>query len=381
MKKKILKIMSIITICFVMIFSMCSFTTTTYPYDYVIYESQTQIDISYRYNRDETNVYYGTIPSCNRVLLDPTQTTITGIRNSIKFYGCDMFMGSSTKSIDIRSFTVDGLPSTLVRDESGNLILGICYKSDDTSYSSLFETFYFWNWSPSDCIYIELFDDQYQNFVVNYADFLVTMQVEFSNFDNDEGKFINESFDIICTLEDFYNVYHPGAYSTAVIDLNCIMYEFLDMKELSIEDLGVKYLIKSINLSVQHLPLSGVPSSGYGAIRVNSKINEKDVDGVDISWLDSMINEIVSYEKEKLTTEYDERLQNIIAEKDARINELLTGIENDAAITLLFDGIYRTIYNVLTIFFNMDFFGAKLGTIVGILLGAAVVILILKVVL
>ena len=74
-------------------------------------------------------------------------------------------------------------------------------------------------------------------------------------------------------------------------------------------------------------------------------------------------------------------LLDYISSLEERIQELVSGADNDAAITLFFDGIYKTIYNVLTIFFNMNFFGVKLGTVVGLLLGAAVVIIILKVVL
>ncbi len=68
-------------------------------------------------------------------------------------------------------------------------------------------------------------------------------------------------------------------------------------------------------------------------------------------------------------------------ELENKYNSAKEGLDNTNAITKLFDGIYGAIHDTLGIFFDMDFFGFNLGSVIAILLVAVVVIVILKFVL
>lgn len=292
--KKLFALLMLPAVIAMMVLPLCSFTTTTTdPTDYSIYESFTQCDLSYRYHRSNYGFYNGTIPSANRILIDPTQTSIAGIRDSVKFYACDLFMGDSTKSIDIRSFSVSSLPSRLSRNFEDDLVLGICYRTDDYLYSQLDSIFRFWNFSFSDAIYIEPYDVNYAGYNISDAvNFYGWVTVNIAKYNYSLKVFEYDSFNLVGTLDDFYKTAFPGGYTsdTIVFDLNCIVQTVLDTYDLLLEDLGVDYYITNVELCLDYVPTDGSTFLGYGAVRLNSRVIEKTFDGLSYGNVEGVIN-------------------------------------------------------------------------------------------
>lgn len=285
--KKLFALLMLPAVIAMMVLPLCSFTTTnTDPTDYAIYESSTQCDLSYRYHRSNYGFYNGTIPSANRILIDPTQTSIAGIRDSVEFYACDLFMGDSTKSIDIRSFSVSSLPSRLSRNYEDDLVLGICYRTDDYLYSQLDSIFRFWNFSSADSIYIEPYDINYNPYSTSteeMSNFSGWVTVNVAQFNSETYSFDYDSYHLVGTLVDMYYYNWPSGVSsdTVVFDLNSIVQTVLDTySDLTSEDLGKTYFITDVELCLDYVPTDGSAFLGYGAIRLNSRVIEKKSDGL-----------------------------------------------------------------------------------------------------
>lgn len=395
MKKKILKIVSIMTLSLVMIISMCSFTTT-YSENYKIYESQTQIDLSYNYGGPTEGLYQGTIPACNRVLIDANASSVSAMKSSMKFSNCDLLM-TGTHSIDIRSFSVSKNPSILYKDSDGYYYLGLVYCADNKQYVRIGTKFEFWNYHPEDFIVLTLYDYVGDPYGSDYENFYADLSVELLTYDSSTGSIVQNTYTRSDTLAELYEYYHPGISEVNCISLSDLVYSLLVRNGLDPEDgyvCGKDYLINRVSLNItrpndQDDFEPGVPVKGYGAVKVGAYIYEKQADGLDSSSL-AFFNNIFSGYKEtvkNLRQDIADAVTGLkvkdktIKEQEERIQELAANMNNADALPLFFDGLYKVVYNTLTIFFNMDFFGAKLGSIVGILLGAAIVILILKVVL
>lgn len=296
--KKLFALLMVPAVIAMIVLPLCSFTTTnTDPTDYAIYESSTQCDLSYRYHRSNYGFYNGTIPSANRILIDPTQTTIAGIRDSVEFYACDLFMGDSTKSIDIRSFSVSSLPSRLTRNFRDDLVLGICYRTDDYLYSQLDSIFRFWNFSFADEIYIEPYDVNYAgyNSSSDFVNFYGWVTVNIAKYNYSLKDFEYDSFNLVGTLDDFYKTAYPGGISsdTTVFDLNSIVQTVLDTYDLLLEDLGVDYFITDVELCLDYVPTDGSTFLGYGAVRLNSRVIEKTSDGLSYDNVEGVINSAI----------------------------------------------------------------------------------------
>ena len=396
MKKKILKIVSIITLSLVMIISMCSFTTT-YSENYKIYESKTQIDLSYNYGGPTEALYQGTIPACNRVLIDANASSVTAAKNSIKFSNCDLLM-TGTHSIDIRSFSVKNDPSTLIKDVDGLYYLGLFYKADNTEYVRIGSKFELWNYYPNDGgVVFNLYRDNGDIYDSDYEKFYVDLSVEVISYDNTTGSIVHNTYSRSGTLEEHYEFFTPLRTDYNIIALNEMIYTMFAHYGVFDPDDGYKcgedYLINRVSMNIvrtDELNADGTDVfKGYGGVKVSSYIYEKQADGLDSSSL-AFFNNIFSGYKETVKTLRQQIAEAVVGlkvkdktikEQEERIQELAANMNNADALPLFFDGLYKVVYNTLTIFFNMDFFGAKLGSIVGILLGSAIVILILKVVL
>ncbi len=70
--------------------------------------------------------------------------------------------------------------------------------------------------------------------------------------------------------------------------------------------------------------------------------------------------------------------QNTIDELQSKYNDAKDGLENSNAVLNFFQGILAAVQGTLNTFFNLEVFGFRLGNIVAILLGALLVIVVLK---
>ena len=242
-------------------------------------------------------------------------------------------------------------------------------------------TFTFWNFDYDDHIIIWPYDPAYNTYEPYDEYFSGRVTIDVALYSSVNNQWLTESVTFEGTLQEMVDSMYQG-YDFAVFDMNMIVGTTLERYGIEAE----RIYIPKVELSLLYRGPDNAGHTGYGAVKVVSRVYEKTTDGYSFEDLKGYITE--QYVKrqnleqnyEYLTSLYEGTCAELESAK-ARIRELEDGESNNAAIPLLFDGIYKTIYNVLTIFFNMDFFGTKLGTIVGVLLGAVVVIIVLKVVL
>lgn len=384
--KKLFALLMLPAVIAIMVLPLCSFTTTTTdPTDYAIYESSTQCDLSYRYHRSNYGFYNGTIPSANRILIDPTQTTIAGIRDSVKFEACDLFMGNSTKSIDIRSFSVSSLPSKLTRNADDDLFLGICYRSDDYLYSQLDGIFRFWNFTFADGIYIEPYDvnyNSYSTYTAEWSNFAGWVTVNVAQFNSDTYSFEYDSYHLVGTLEDMYYCYSPNVSSdTVVFDLNCIVQTVIDTySDLLNENLGITYFITDVELCLDYVPTDGSAFLGYGAVRLNSRVTEKTSDGLSYDHLGLVLGNLgdISYSEGYDAGEADGYTAGFHAGYNEGFPEgKIEGLANVKGVWGSF-GDFLT--DVVGSFFSFELWdGFSLGGVMAIIVGAMLFVAFLKV--
>ena len=376
MKKKILKIVSIITLSLIVILGMCSFTTVAPPDDDDnasfptadnVYMPSMNINVGYKYKRITTTIdqtYYGYFynPNCTVVYGDDVSL--------IKNFASD-YLVASTMSFDYHSQSANKYPSQYSLT-SDYLFASVFIQSDTPDTANFTGEIAF-----SGLQKISDIDPWCE--VVFYDD-------------------IGGSLEFVDLSEEYYSLavtvvnIEDASYSTQTYYytnfIGDVVGEFNGINLRKVVDLVLNYNNVEADY-IDYVSICPTKEEGSG-LRSFDMIQILDV-----------LNPVTQYSDrryESFLSEYEYQIRNLQSEKtylisqykdlnstykDAldRIKELETGIENNNAIPLLFDGIYKTIYNVLTIFFNMDFFGAKLGTIVGLLLGAAIVIIILKVVL
>lgn len=88
-------------------------------------------------------------------------------------------------------------------------------------------------------------------------------------------------------------------------------------------------------------------------------------------------------EKDALTADKAklEMANKTLEENVADLNVKLESTANAGAVANFFDGIYQAVSGTLNTFFDLDIFGVSLGSIIAVLLGALVVIVVLKLVL
>lgn len=291
--KKIFALLCFPVLVIMMILPLCSFTTSnSYPWDFTIYESKTQCDLTYRFYRGGSyGYYYGTIPSANRVLISNealATNSITSIRDSIEFIADDLLM-TGTKSIDIRAFSNNDLGSSLIRPSSSpdDLYLGITYVTDDYTTSALDGVFYFRNYIASDDIRLNIFD--INNQIIDYAQNTVscTATVYVSEFNYSNNTFENDSY----ILNEPLN-YYIGSDVTSATDivLNDIVDSVLDYYTLA---LGENAFVSNVELMLTYTTESGA-DFGFGAVRLKSFINPVNVDTFYGQDLEDLISEIAS---------------------------------------------------------------------------------------
>lgn len=292
--KKLFALLMLPAVIAMMVLPLCSFTTVQIPWDddyyelthsYSRYRSGTDINIGYTYNRGgnyKYDLYYGNIYDSHNVLVSSDATTLSSIRDSIKFYGCDYYMGDSNKSIDINSFSVSSLPSTFSTFYNPTLgeqlYLGLAYQSDNVNYSWLDGRFRFDDVNMNDNIVIEFYDYNYQPFDNSRDGWnLVTCLVTFycQRWDENSRSFVAEEFEIGGNMLDLYG---SGDFvsDTVYLDLNSLILEYLPYDDNFI--LGKDFLISCIDFELQHNPSYVIVEEleryyyKLGAIRVNSRI-------------------------------------------------------------------------------------------------------------
>ena len=388
MKNKILKILSLIAICALMIASLCSFTTvapsddSSYS-DFLFYTSAMDLKVEYCYYRRTNTInqnYYG-------YFIDPNSTLVCGGDvKTIKNYASD-YLVTGSKSFDYHSQTNQDLPSTYQLFDD-YLLSEVVIASDDSATASFTGRFIYsglqrisqideWN---EICFY-----DEFVNGFnpIPLEDYQFTYFVSFVSFES--GTYTRYEYSATERADCVEGIF-GGINIRDVIDfvleeneIDPSTYSFVDYIQVSSQRPYQFQMIKIIDV-----------------LRPETREGEREYSGLLAEWQ----NDILDYEAsltlmnenyKLLSSRYKNLESTLNAEREEiqkqltaaleRIKAFEEGKENASAITLLFDGIYKTIYNVLTIFFNMDFFGAKLGSVVGLLLGAAVVIIILKVVL
>lgn len=393
MKNKILKILSLIAICTLMIASLCSFTTVETPgdddiaeYDYV-YTPSMDLKVGYCYHRTTATIdkkYYG-------YLFNPHNTVVReGDVTKVKNMASDYYINADT-AIKYHSTTHQDLPSQYNLSGSylaASVVMGSqkqsTYFTGSLIYSGLQKISEIDPWNEV-CFYDENINGFEPLDMREYAWFIEIYTVDFS-----DGEYVRNRH---------YAMYVPGDPDTPLLSLSGT-FGGINLSKV------VDYFVQRDNIEsefIDYVTISGLeyfyqfpmikiidvlrPDSDEGKREYMGLINYYD------SLMDDLENTITMYktqynslytQKQNMEKQYQAdiaAIQEQLSDALERIKAFEEGKENASAITLLFDGIYKTIYNVLTIFFNMDFFGAKLGSVVGLLLGAAVVIIILKVVL
>ena len=108
---------------------------------------------------------------------------------------------------------------------------------------------------------------------------------------------------------------------------------------------------------------------GQDIAGLNGVINQKDEE---ISGLNNTIAQ-----KDSIITEK----QNELAEMTDKYDTAKEGLDNSNAVLNFFQGIYEAVQGALNTFLNLEVFGFTLGNIVAVLLGAVVVIIVLKIIL
>lgn len=376
MKNKILKILSLIAICTLMIASLCSFTTVSPPDDTVpgeydvVYSPSMDLKVGYVYHRRTSTIsqdYYG-------YFLNPHTTIVyNNDISTIKNFASD-YLVTGTKSFDYHSQSAQDLPS--VYSLTGDYLAAeVVLESDDSAtheftgsliYSGLQKISEIDPWNEV-CFY----DENIGGFSpLDLSSYLFSVTVNVVNFDS--GNYTTtEYFETL--FGDSMVGQFGGINLATVVDLvlesHNVEAEFIDYVSISGAEQFYDFPIISIIDVLRPDTLEGVRE--YAGLLAEWRADILDWEN-SMTLMNTSYN-ILSNKYKSLEAQYAEALE--------RIKELEEGLENNEAIPLLFDGLYKTLYNTLTIFFNMDVFGTKLGTIVGLLLGAAVVIIILKVVL
>ena len=381
MKNKILKILSLIAICTMMIASLCSFTTVAPPDDddnnYFptadnVYMPSMNVHVGYKYIRQTATIdqtYYGYFfnPNCTVVYGDDVSL--------IKNFASD-YLVASTMSFDYHSQSAKHYPSQY--SLSGDVLAAsVVIESDspeianftgEVSFSGLqkiseidswCEVVFYETSAAGALEYIDL-SEQYYSITVS------VVNIDGGSYNTRQYYYVDYIGDL---MGDFYGINLRKAVDK-VLDDNNVEADYVDYVNICPtreEESGLRSfdMVKIVDVLR--------PVTQYSERRYDSFIGEY---GLQINNLQNEYK-IFKAGAEKQIQDLTASLEEALA----RVKAFEDGETNLKAIPLLFDGIYKTIYNTLTIFFNMDFFGTPLGNVVSILLGAAIVIVILKVVL
>lgn len=313
--KKILALLCLPVLMMSMILPLCSFTTTQSE-DYVRYSSRSDIQFSYMYNRGGQSsyaFYRGVVPDSQQILVASDAISSTAMKDSIKFYACDLYMGDTNKSIDMMSFSTSSTVGTQLKsylfntDYSGSeptYNLGLAYKSDNIQYSWFDLDFMIYDYHHNDDIYIELWGHDFQplefsvsgissspieGYYLKYISGVIDVSVAVYQPDVPGFEYVTLSYEgNVYDLLSFH-IMNPRDLDILYLDVSQIVYCILDNEDFDILDLGSDYLISSVHLDLDFDNPLVAPYTDYpiGGIRINSNIIRKD--NVDSGYFDTII--------------------------------------------------------------------------------------------
>lgn len=265
-------------------------------------------------------------------------------------------------------------------DDYGTYVINpsaLPYKNGDVTITSRvlqydFSLYYEWSNPSPDDILVALRDDHFY---------------ESSNYNYSRGKIYGEAILYLCTNSGYYryvNNFLGGTYS----DLEISLYSFGidDTSDLGIISFGIEgrvwanpgednyehaakfYCDTSYSDTCDDLRnaynFKDTYTNGY-----SNGYDEGRIDGENAGY-NSGYNE--GYYKAEST------LNPVIDELQEKYDNAKEGLDNSNAVLNFFQGILEAVQGTLNTFFNLEVFGFNLGNIVAILLGALVVIIVIK---
>lgn len=368
MKKTIIKILSCVVVCCIMIFSMCSFMSydrtdgiVSDDYTFMAPHLSPAVTVSTKATLNGTDhVYYHTVPDVFGITVDSDISNPLNMsyKNSKLDCGLSYLQVGSTLYDDVKyklcQYTYgDGNDAEVIQYVAAEQVL-LFEITDFEDVTFTIED----QWLRSELIDLDWFEfllkplkrDPVTNKYVPMTENDYSIELDY---------IVHVGGMVAGNLTD---VYFSGSHYD-IVDMLCSEIETLNGWDLS----DYKYVyVEQLKLTYNFFGYGDAEPCGFS---YRSVISDNLIDQWDLLCYNA-----------QFTTPYL-NLSKSLSESIDKYNALAEGVQNERALPLLFDGIYKTIHNTLMIFFNMDFFGVKLGTVVSILLGAAVVILILKVVL